>query len=211
MKKQPSDVFAKWLEEAKRLRSSADEHTADFFQHLQGGEDVEIHKHSPAGYPTFVSTLVGENLCDPRRYESFKREVARVGFDAVRACGFEQLRPLLRVPEGTASKKDPTKTVDQAVVEYGMQSRIRNGVPLSPRQTLSVLRQHWDEPVREPKEVDETDPYKRIAELEKKLAKVTRERDAALAKVAKLEAKLHGKTRPSASGGSTSTTAPPLA
>src|SRR5690606_6256908 len=127
-------------------------------------------------------------LCDPRRYQAFKQEVARFGFDHVRKCGFEQVRKVLSVPEDAPSRREPGRLASDSI-KHALEAFVeRNHTTPSERQTVAIIRQHYEPPPREVSaSVGDEDPVAKAARLERQLAKVTRERDAALAKVAKLE------------------------
>lgn len=161
--------FRMWIAECRRLRNASNEAEVDFLAFVSTGEDDE-EMWRYAGHPTFFALVKAENVCHVDRLNTFRREVARFGFDLVRAHGVDQIREVMKIPDDAVSKADPEKLAVNAVIADLDEFRSRHGVSASKWQAENTRKRHYvpapkladDEPDDEPDDKQAA----RIAQLE---------------------------------------------
>lgn len=185
-----------FLAEVRVLRAAQVEAEVEFFRKLaEGEEDESLWKGDPGertGYLTFAELLNAENICRPHRLTAYKDAVAAIGFSRVREIGIDNAKVIAAIPADAPSLKIKGQTAREGILQDTHTSRIRNNTTPSRQQVRSIKRQHYAPPPAPPVLV--VSDAERIRELERKnaklekaLARVTKERDAALAKLAKIK------------------------
>lgn len=177
-KKVTSDSeIAKWVDEAKRLRSSMFEDEARFYLFLVDGEAGGVDWRG--AYSNFTELV--EEICDVTRYVSFRDALAKVPREHASQIGVDGVIK-------SAAIVDSTKRSE--VVASLSEARARRGMPLSSREVSRVVQQMApvSKPTRDLLHLRQRDVDEREAPaLRLEIERLRKENDRLKAEVAKLK------------------------
>lgn len=186
-------TFEDFIKDAKRLRDLADKAEAEFMAHLWRGEQQK-KMWQDAGFATFSKLLSGENIASATRYSRYKKVIAEESHQLVEDIGLNGAYRAVDIPsdamtevageeESSQPKMVPARPV---FIAEANSFRKRNDVPVSDQHARTMRDKIW-QPVRVSRADLRRDALKELkeenAKLKKANAKLTKELEAAYAKI----------------------------